>query len=89
MLISEDKKEVRQRNCSERKRSDQFEGGGKERVAGDMKVLKKRTEQFEGYPGKVLGGGDSVSCSGTLLMLDDKVVDIVLASDKLHSCCVT
>ena len=61
-----------------KKKHEQFEGGGeKERVAeGYEGARKKGPEQFEGYREKKSARRRwLVSFSGTLLMLDDEVVD--------------
>ena len=50
---------------------------GKERVAGGYEgARKKEPDQFEGGGKKKSAGGRwLVSCSGTLLLLDDEVID--------------
>ena len=60
-----------------KKKPEQFEVGGKERVSGGYEGARKKDPINVKAPGtkKSARGRWLVSCSGTLLLLDDEVVD--------------
>lgn len=62
-----------------KKKTEQFEGGGeKEKVAGGYEGAKKQCPNNWTAPGRKRKSARRrrlVSCSGTLLLLDDEVID--------------